>query len=336
MDSGFDQNQSKLGVHVLAVSLQVLAHGHGFLDQTVQIFRQSRRQTLTLQDAHDFGVGHRGHLRDAVVISQDDADLRRRHAFLRHLRDHVFDFIRGGFAPERRRSFERDGRFGHPFSFAVHATHVCKLVFCCFLEKKRKEEVSILLFVTGFLLQKTFAQHTVPKRSFLLGPKSRVRRLVVGVRKTPPHQETTITSETNTFTTIQKQSHPPVRIFASHQIKHTHPHRAAHFSLAQGKKRRWFSPRKRGKKKMKNLNERAAPKKNQTRTALSTAPSRVQFNLFSFARKRTDLKERENTHTRVSLLRVPFLNFFMKRDEEGFTRKEKGGVGFLFFSSFST
>ena len=186
------------------------------------------------------------------------------------------------------------------------------------------------------MLQKTFAQHTVPKRSFLLGPKSRVRRLVVGVRKTPPHQETTITSETNTFTTIQKQSHPPVRIFASHQIKHTHPHRAAHFSLAQGKKRRWFSPRKRGKKKMKNLNERAAPKKNQTRTALSTAPSRVQFNLFSFARKRTDLKERENTHTRVSLLRVPFLNFFMKRDEEGFTRKEKGGVGFLFFSSFST
>ena len=85
---------------------------------------------------------------------------------------------------------------------------------------------------------------------------------------------------------------------------------------------------------MKNLNERAAPKKNQTRTALSTAPSRVQCNLFSFARKRTDLKERENT--RVSLLRVPFLNFFMKRDEEGFTRKEKGGVGFLFFSSFST
>ena len=82
---------------------------------------------------------------------------------------------------------------------------------------------------------------------------------------------------------------------------------------------------------MKNLNERAAPKKNQTRTALSTAPSRVQFNLFSFARKRTDLKERENTHTRVSLLRVPFLNFFMKRDEEGFTRKEKGGGWFSLF-----
>jgi hypothetical protein len=170
VDSGFDQNQSKLGVHVLAVSLQVLAHGHGFLDQTVQIFRQSRRQTLTLQDAHDFGVGHRGHLRDAVVISQDDADLRRRHAFLRHLRDHVFDFIRGGFAPERRRSFERDGRFGHPFSFAVHATHVCKLVFCCFLEKKRKEEVSILLFVTFFVAEDICTTHS-PKKVFSLRTK---------------------------------------------------------------------------------------------------------------------------------------------------------------------
>lgn len=301
MDSGFDQNQSKLGVHVLAVSLQVLAHGHGFLDQTVQIFRQSRRQTLTLQDAHDFGVGHRGHLRDAVVISQDDADLRRRHAFLRHLRDHVFDFIRGGFAPERRRSFERDGRFGHPFSFAVHATHVCKLVFCCFLEKKRKEEVSILLFVTGFLLQKTFAQHTVPKRSFLLGPKSRVRRLVVGVRKTPPHQETTITSETNTFTTIQKQSHPPVRIFASHQIKHTHPHRAAHFSLAQGKKRRVFSAQTR-KKKVKNLNESSAEEEPNANGAFNRSIARsIQPVL---VRAKTNGFEREREYTCVSFART--------------------------------
>jgi len=296
VDSGFDQNQSKLGVHVLAVSLQVLAHGHGFLDQTVQIFRQSRRQTLTLQDAHDFGVGHRGHLRDAVVISQDDADLRRRHAFLRHLRDHVFDFIRGGFAPERRRSFERDGRFGHPFSFAVHATHVCKLVFCCFLEKKRKEEVSILLFVT-FFVAGDICTHTVPKRSFLLGPKSRVRRLVVGVRKTPPHQETTITSETNTFTTIQKQSHPPVRIFASHQIKHTHPHRAAHFSLAQGKKRRWFSPRKRGKKKMKNLNESSAEEEPNANGAFNRSIARSIQPVLVRAKTNGFERERENTHT---------------------------------------
>ena len=131
-----------------------------------------------------------------------------------------------------------------------------------FFGKEERERKLVFCFLLRFLLQKTFAQHTVPKRSFLLGPKSRVRRLVVGVRKTPAHQETTITSETNTFTTIQKQSHPPVRIFASHQIKHTHPHRAAHFSLARGKKRRWFSPRKRGKKK----NEKSQREQRRRRT----------------------------------------------------------------------
>ena len=297
MDSGFDQNQSKLGVHVLAVSLQVLAHGHGFLDQTVQIFRQSRRQTLTLQDAHDFGVGHRGHLRDAVVISQDDADLRRRHAFLRHLRDHVFDFIRGGFAPERRRSFERDGRFGHPFSFAVHATHVCKLMFCCFLEKKREKRL-VFCFLLRFLLQKTFAQHTVPKRSFLLGPKSRVRRLVVGVRKTPPHRnDHNIRNEyvhNDTKTVASARSYLRISSNKTHSSSSR-----SFFSLARGKKRRWFSLRKRGKKKMKNLNESSAEEEPNANGAFNRSIARsIQPVL---VRAKTNGFEREREYTHVCL-----------------------------------
>ena len=154
-----------------------------------------------------------------------------------------------------------------------------------------------------FLLQKTFAQHTVPKRSFLLGPKSRVRRLVVGVRKTPPHQETTITSETNTFTTIQKQSHPPVRIFASHQIKHTHPHRAAHFSLAQGKKRRVFSAQTR-KKKLKNLNESSAEEEPNANGAFNRSIARSIQPVLVRAKTNGFERERENTHTCVSFERT--------------------------------
>ena len=154
-----------------------------------------------------------------------------------------------------------------------------------------------------FLLQKTFAQHTVPKRSFLLGPKSRVRRLVVGVRKTPPHQETTITSETNTFTTIQKQSHPPVRIFASHQIKHTHPHRAAHFSLAQGKKRRVFSAQTR-KKKVKNLNESSAEEEPNANGAFNRSIARSIQPVLVRAKTNGFEREREYTHTCVSFART--------------------------------
>ncbi len=151
------------------------------------------------------------------------------------------------------------------------------------------------------MLQKTFAQHTVPKRSFLLGPKSRVRRLVVGVRKTPPNQETTITSETNTFTTIQKQSHPPVRIFASHQIKHTHPHRAAHFSLAQGKKRRVFSAQTR-KKKVKNLNESSAEEEPNANGAFNRSIARSMQPIL--VRAKTNGFEREREYTCVSFART--------------------------------
>ncbi len=41
---GFNQNQTELGVLVLAVALQVLADLHGLLDQVVQVFREFRGQ----------------------------------------------------------------------------------------------------------------------------------------------------------------------------------------------------------------------------------------------------------------------------------------------------
>lgn len=302
MDSGFDQNQSKLGVHVLAVSLQVLAHGHGFLDQTVQIFRQSRRQTLTLQDAHDFGVGHRGHLRDAVVISQDDADLRRRHAFLRHLRDHVFDFIRGGFAPERRRSFERDGRFGHPFSFAVHATHVCKLVFCCFLEKKRKEEVSILLFVTFFVAEDICTTHS-PKKVFSLRtkiarPSSRRR---CAQNTTTPGNDHNIRNEyvhNDTKTVASARSY--LRI--SSNKTHSSSSRSTFLSRSRQKEASFLCANE--EKKMKNLNESSAEEEPNANGAFNRSIARSIQPILVRAKTNGFEREREYTHTCVSFART--------------------------------
>ena len=37
MDSGFDENQTELGVKVLAVTVHVLADGNGLLDEVVKI-----------------------------------------------------------------------------------------------------------------------------------------------------------------------------------------------------------------------------------------------------------------------------------------------------------
>ena len=82
----------------------------------------------------------------------------------------------------------------------------------------------------------------------------------------------------------------------------THSSSSRSTFLSRQKEASFLCANKEKKMKLK-ISTRAAPK-NQTRTALSTAPSRVQFNLFSFARKRTDLKERENTHTCVCFERT--------------------------------
>ena len=47
VDTALDQNQSELGVLVLAVPLQMLAHGDGLLDQVVQVLGNLRAQSWT-------------------------------------------------------------------------------------------------------------------------------------------------------------------------------------------------------------------------------------------------------------------------------------------------
>ena len=43
--TGLDQDKPELGIAVLPVPLQVLAHGHSLLDEAVQVLRQLRGQT---------------------------------------------------------------------------------------------------------------------------------------------------------------------------------------------------------------------------------------------------------------------------------------------------
>jgi hypothetical protein len=50
VDSGFDQNQSKLGITILSVTLQVLADRDGLLDELVEIFRNLWGESIGLQD----------------------------------------------------------------------------------------------------------------------------------------------------------------------------------------------------------------------------------------------------------------------------------------------
>ena len=47
VDAALNQNQAELGVLVLAVYLQVLAHGHGLLDQAIQVLWDFRGQACS-------------------------------------------------------------------------------------------------------------------------------------------------------------------------------------------------------------------------------------------------------------------------------------------------
>lgn len=50
MNSTFNQDKSELGILVLAITIEMLAHGHGLLDKHVEIFRNLWRKTLGFQD----------------------------------------------------------------------------------------------------------------------------------------------------------------------------------------------------------------------------------------------------------------------------------------------
>jgi len=75
VDAALHENETELGVAVLPVAVQVLAHGHGLLDQLVQILGNFGGEALSLKDAQHLGSGDRAHLGDAVVITKDHSDL---------------------------------------------------------------------------------------------------------------------------------------------------------------------------------------------------------------------------------------------------------------------
>ena len=63
MDSGLDQNEAELSVLVLPVPLQMLADGHGLLDQEVDVLGEVRGETLGLEDAQN-------------LVASDEANLK--------------------------------------------------------------------------------------------------------------------------------------------------------------------------------------------------------------------------------------------------------------------
>lgn len=112
MDTRFNKNETILGVLVLTVAFQVLAHGDGLLDQVVKIFRDLGSHTVSLKDTDNLVASNSLDLRNAVRITKDNTNLSRRKTLLGVLADQVNNFLRAGLQPGRSRATIGEGTVG--------------------------------------------------------------------------------------------------------------------------------------------------------------------------------------------------------------------------------
>ena len=102
MNTALNENKTELGVLVLAVAVEMLAHADGLLNKHVQVFGDVGRQTVRLQDTQDLLAGDRAHLRHTHGVTKMHADLGRHKTLLRELANLVHDFTRLNLQPCRR------------------------------------------------------------------------------------------------------------------------------------------------------------------------------------------------------------------------------------------
>jgi len=93
MDAGLHQDETELGVTVLAAALEVLADGDGLLDEEVEVLWDVGREALGLEHTQDLVASHKPHLCHSVRVTQDDTYLRGCEALLGELVDLLLDII---------------------------------------------------------------------------------------------------------------------------------------------------------------------------------------------------------------------------------------------------
>jgi hypothetical protein len=89
VDPRFDQNQSELGVLILAVAIQMLTDLNSLLDKHVKILGDLGGKSIGLEDANNLLSSDRLDLGNTIGIPEDDTNLRRGQTLLSELA-HMF------------------------------------------------------------------------------------------------------------------------------------------------------------------------------------------------------------------------------------------------------
>ncbi|GET92071.1 40S ribosomal protein S13, putative [Leishmania tarentolae] len=127
VDAGLNQDEAVLGIAILGVAFEVLAHLGGALHQEVQILRDLRGEAVVLEDAQDLTTGHVLHLGNTHGITQLHADLAGHHTLAGALAHHLHHVAACNLQPRRGSAAVGESGRGLAPTVAVHAHHCCLL-----------------------------------------------------------------------------------------------------------------------------------------------------------------------------------------------------------------
>jgi len=124
VDTSLDENQTELGVLILAVLLKVLADGDSLLDEVVQILRDAGGKAVETKDAKNLRASDCLHLADTLAVTKDNTDLAGGETLTSKLADALRDLSRGGLQPRGSGATVWGGRTTHTMTRTVHTTHL--------------------------------------------------------------------------------------------------------------------------------------------------------------------------------------------------------------------
>lgn len=120
VDSAFNQNQSVFTVFVFSVLLHMFSNSQCSFDHAIQVFRNFRGTSVFLQNSQYFSSSEEPDLRNTMLVSQQDTDLRWSQSLLSQLDDQFSDGLTIHGDPLGCFPFVRECWTTNTFSFYCH------------------------------------------------------------------------------------------------------------------------------------------------------------------------------------------------------------------------
>ena len=123
VNAALNEDETELGVDVLAEALQVLAHGDSTLDEAVHVLGNFGGQTVVLQQAEDLTTSDVLDLGNTHRVTELEANHGGGNTLTSELADGLDDVTAGLLQPLGRSTTVRNGRRGVSLARSMHAHH---------------------------------------------------------------------------------------------------------------------------------------------------------------------------------------------------------------------